>query len=75
MKAWAALLAARRPDGLLGYVQPVGSGPGAIPSTDTQLYATGAFLMAACEMSKMAPITNPPVPQLTGAPASTALAK
>ncbi len=65
MKAWAALLAARRPDGLLGYVQAVGASPGPVTANGTQLYATGAFLMAACELSKMAPITFPPPPQLT----------
>lgn len=65
-KAWAALLAARRPDGLLGYVQGVGSGPAAVHRDGTQLYATGAFLMAASELSNLAPITVPPPPSLTG---------
>ena len=70
-KAWAALLAARRPDGLLGYVQGVGKAPGAVHANDTQLYATGAFLMAAGELSKLAPITIPAPPQLTAAPAES----
>jgi rhamnogalacturonyl hydrolase YesR len=70
-RAWAALLAARRPDGVLGYVQGVGKAPGAVHANDTQLYATGAFLMSAGELSKLAPITIPPLPQLTAAPAQS----
>jgi rhamnogalacturonyl hydrolase YesR len=69
-KAWAALMAARRPDGLLGYVQGVGKAPGNVMANGTQLYATGAYLMAACELSKLAPVDVPPAPQLTAAPAT-----
>jgi rhamnogalacturonyl hydrolase YesR len=64
-KAWAALLAARTPDGLLGYVQDVAEGPEAVNANGTQLYATGAFLMAAAELSKLAPIPVPPPPQFS----------
>ena len=42
-KAWAALLAARRTDGLLGYVQGVGKAPGVVKADGTQLYATELF--------------------------------
>jgi rhamnogalacturonyl hydrolase YesR len=63
-KAWAALLAARLPDGLLGYVQGVGAAPGPVSPTGTQLYATGAFLMAASQLADMAPINIPPPPRL-----------
>jgi rhamnogalacturonyl hydrolase YesR len=69
-KAWAALMAARRPDGLLGYVQGVGKAPGKVMANGTQLYATGGFVMAACELSKLAPVHIPPAPQLTAAPAA-----
>jgi rhamnogalacturonyl hydrolase YesR len=69
MKAWAALLAARRPDGLPGYVQGIAKAPGPVSANGTQLYATGLFLMDACELSKMAPITVPPLPRLTASPA------
>ena len=62
-KAWAALLASRRPDGLPGYVQGVGKAPGVVKADGTQLYATGAFLMAVGELSKLAPLTIPPAPQ------------
>jgi len=65
-KAWGALLAARRSDGLLGYVQNVGDSPASVKPDGTKLYATGAFLMDASELSKLAPIT---VPALTPFPA------
>jgi len=74
-KAWAALMAARRPDGLLGYVQGVGKAPGAVRANGTELYATGAFLMAACELSKLAPIDVPPAPRLTAAAVALGSAK
>ena len=64
-RAWAALLAARLPNGLLGYVQGVAAAPGVVKANGTQVYATGAFLMSACELAKLAPITVPPPPQLT----------
>jgi rhamnogalacturonyl hydrolase YesR len=67
-RAWAALLAAKRPDGLLGYVQDVGDSPKAVKISGTKLYATGAFLMAAGELSQLAPITLPPLPTLTAQP-------
>jgi len=67
-KAWAALLAAKRPDGLLGYVQKVGDAPGAAKVDETQLYATGAFLMDVCELSKLTPIIVPPPLQLIRTP-------
>jgi rhamnogalacturonyl hydrolase YesR len=64
-KAWAALMAARRPDGLLGYIQGVAKEPGPVTVNGTQLYSTGAFVMAACELSRLAPIDVPPAPRLT----------
>jgi rhamnogalacturonyl hydrolase YesR len=67
-KAWAALLAAKRPDGLLGYVQDVGDSPKGVKADGTKLYAIGAFLMSASELSKLAPITVPPLPPLSVQP-------
>ncbi len=64
-KAWSALLAARRPDGLLGYVQGVSDRPGFVKADGTQLYATGAFLMAVCELADLAPLTVPAPPKLS----------
>jgi rhamnogalacturonyl hydrolase YesR len=69
-KAWAALLAARRPDGILGYVQHTGAGPASVTAADTQLYGVGAFLMAACQLAKLAPLTIPSLPHLSSTPVS-----
>jgi rhamnogalacturonyl hydrolase YesR len=63
-KAWAAMLAARMPNGLLGYVQGVALAPDGVSPTGTQLYATGAFLMTACQLADLAPIEIPAPPQL-----------
>lgn len=64
-KAWSALLAMRRPDGLLGYTQGVADNPGQSFATDTRLYGTGGFLFAAKELKELAPFTLPPPPVLT----------
>ncbi len=64
-KAWAALLAARREDGLLGYVQGVAHGPATVYADGSRTYGTGAFLMAAAQMSKLAPIKMTPSPKLS----------
>jgi len=61
----SALLAARRPDGLLGYVQGVSDRPNPVKADGTQLYATGAFLMDVCELADLAPLTVPAPPKLS----------
>lgn len=66
-KAWASLLAARRPDGLLGYVQGVAHGPAAVYADGNRTYGTGAFLMAAAQLAPLAPLHLPPAPSLTAA--------
>jgi unsaturated rhamnogalacturonyl hydrolase len=50
-KGWAALSRAVQPDGRLGWVQQVGYAPDRVEPSDTQLYGSGAFLMAASEIS------------------------
>jgi rhamnogalacturonyl hydrolase YesR len=55
-KAWNALLEVRRSDGLPGFVQSVGYQPGAVNPGDTQLYATGGYLLAASELQRLAPL-------------------
>lgn len=69
-KAWGALLAARRPDnGLLGYVQSVAHGPtGGVYANGSRTYGTGAFLMAAAQLARLAPLHLPPAPTLVAAP-------
>jgi unsaturated rhamnogalacturonyl hydrolase len=52
-KAWAAMVAAVHPDGKLGYVQKVGSGPIATSYDTTNVYGVGAFLLAGTELYKL----------------------
>ena len=63
-KAWAGMLAARRPDGLLGFVQPVGGQPALARPEATQLYGTGAFLLSGAELVKLAPFDIVPLRRL-----------
>lgn len=53
-KGWAALCSAVESDGKLGWVQPVGADPRKVTKEMTELYGTGAFLMAACEIHRLA---------------------
>jgi unsaturated rhamnogalacturonyl hydrolase len=52
-QGWRALVAAVQPDGRLGWVQRIGAGPDEVSAADTQLYGTGAFLLAASEVSRI----------------------
>jgi len=52
-RGWTALVKAVQPDGRLGWVQRIGAGPDQVSAEDTQLYGTGAFLLAASEVSRM----------------------
>ena len=54
LKGWQALVNAVEEDGKLGWVQPVGADPRKVTREMTELYGTGAFLMAACEMARLA---------------------
>lgn len=70
-KAWAALVRAVHPDGLLGYVQPVGDRPDNVSPGQTQFYGGGAFLLAAGAVAdlQLAPgkdltAPSPPYPQM-----------
>jgi rhamnogalacturonyl hydrolase YesR len=51
---WSALVRAVQPDGLLGYVQPVGAEPGATGQDQTEIYGAGAFLLAGSEIYRAA---------------------
>lgn len=53
-KGWKALVSAVESDGKLGWVQPVGADPRKVTREMTELYGVGAFLMAACEMHRLA---------------------
>lgn len=70
-KGWVALARAVHPDGLLGYVQPVGDRPDNVSHGQTQFYGAGAFLLAAGAVAdlKLAPgkdptVQSPPYPQM-----------
>lgn len=53
LKAWAALEQCVTPEGMLGYVQPVGAAPGDSFPNKTEVYGIGAFLSASSEVYKM----------------------
>ena len=46
-QAWRALVSSVHPDGMLGYVQPVGADPQSVTADMTETYGAGAFLMTA----------------------------
>lgn len=49
-KAWPALMTVVREEGVVGWCQPPGAGPGKVVATDTMKYGTGIFLLAASEV-------------------------
>jgi unsaturated rhamnogalacturonyl hydrolase len=49
-RGWEALVKAVRADGMLGWVQPVGFEPGATTADTTEVYGTGALLLAGSEI-------------------------
>ena len=53
-KGWEALTRAVEANGKLGWVQPVGADPKKVTRDMTELYGTGAFLMATSEIYKLA---------------------
>jgi rhamnogalacturonyl hydrolase YesR len=55
-KAWEGLIGCIQPDGKLGWVQLPGGGPGDVTSEKTASYGVGAFLLAGCEISKLAQV-------------------
>jgi len=53
-KGWAALVRAVQKDGMLGWVQQIGAEPGSAGADSTEVYGTGAFLLAGSEMIRLA---------------------
>ena len=51
-RGWRALVAAIQPNGMLGYVQPIGAAPDKVTANSTEIYGVGAFLLAGTEMYK-----------------------
>ncbi len=54
VKGWKAMLAAVNADGKLGYVQPIGADPRKVTREMTEVYGVGAFLLAGCQIHRMA---------------------
>ena len=52
-KAWIALNKCVHPDGKLGFVQVPGASPEKVGYEDSEVYGTGAFLLAGTELFKM----------------------
>jgi rhamnogalacturonyl hydrolase YesR len=52
-KGWAALASVVNEEGLIGWSQPPGGGPGKVEETDTTRYGAGIFLMAASEIIQL----------------------
>lgn len=52
-KGWNALVGHVTPEGMLGYVQPIGAAPGKAWEDKTEVYGTGAFLSAGSEVYKL----------------------
>jgi len=52
-RGWQALQAAIQPGGALGWVQPAGDRPAPATASETQVYATGAYLLAATAIANL----------------------
>ena len=52
LRGWKALVSAMQ-DGRLGWVQPIGDRPNFVPESDTQLFGSGGFLLAASAISAL----------------------
>lgn len=52
-KGWNAMVSYVTTEGMLGYVQPIGAGPGKAWADQTEVYGTGAFLSAGSEVYKL----------------------
>ena len=53
MKAWKALRACQKEDGMVGWVQDIGDSPKPADENSWQNYGTGAFLLAGSEVIKL----------------------
>jgi rhamnogalacturonyl hydrolase YesR len=54
LKAWQALTECVHNDGMLGYVQPTGEAPKTVTADMTEVYGTGAFLLAGSQIYNLA---------------------
>lgn len=58
IKGWKALTDAVDATGKLGWVQPIGADPAKVTRDMTEVYGVGAFLLAGCQIYKMAAATK-----------------
>lgn len=49
-KSWKVLTSSVNPNGMLGFVQPVGAAPDKVDANSTETYGPGAFLLAGSEL-------------------------
>lgn len=52
IKAWQAMVNAVQPDGMLGYVQPIGDAPENVSVQKNEVYGTAALMLAGLEVAK-----------------------
>ena len=52
-RGWAAMQQALQPDGMLGWVQPIGAEPGSSRQDTTEVYGVGALLLAGAEVHRL----------------------
>lgn len=52
INAWEAMVRAVQPDGMLGYVQPIGDAPQNVSAEKNEVYGTAAFMLAGLEVAK-----------------------
>jgi len=58
-RGWDAMVKSLHPDGMLGWVQRIGTEPGATTADTTEVYGTGALLLAGSEVWRMATPRRP----------------
>ena len=51
IRAWEAMVKAVQPDGMLGYVQPIGDAPQNVSAQKNEVYGTAAFMLAGLEIA------------------------
>jgi unsaturated rhamnogalacturonyl hydrolase len=52
-RGWNAIQTAVHPDGMLGWVQPIGAEPGSSREDTTEVYGVGALLLAGAEVHRL----------------------
>jgi unsaturated rhamnogalacturonyl hydrolase len=53
IRGWNAMQKAVQPDGMVGWIQPIGGEPKSVTRDMTEVYGVGAFLLAGSEIYKM----------------------